>query len=131
MVTIARSIRLALESGDLENFAGLLDPDVHWGPPHAEQPPCRNRRQVVDWYAASQARGVSATVNDVTVLADRLLVEMVVAGTEEADERGGHALRWQVLTVRDGRVVDIVGFDNRDDASAYTAQPLRAWPGTA
>ena len=44
---------------------------------------------------------------------------MSVRGTENAKERGGAALRFQVLTVRSGMVVDIVGFDDKADALAY------------
>ena len=58
-------------------------------------------------------------VYDVEVLRDRLLVTMSVQGTENARERGGAALRFQVLTVRSGKVVDIVGFDDKAEALAY------------
>jgi hypothetical protein len=58
-------------------------------------------------------------VAEVSVLGNRLLVGLKVAGTEEANERGGIATRWQILTVRDGRVVDIVGFETRGEAVAH------------
>jgi hypothetical protein len=58
-------------------------------------------------------------VYDVEVLGDRLLVSMCVRGTENAQERGGSALRFQVLTVRGGKVVDIAGFDDKADALSY------------
>ena len=41
---------------------------------------------------------------------------MSLRGTENARERGGAALRYQVLTVRNGRVVEIVGFDDKAEA---------------
>ena len=44
---------------------------------------------------------------------------MSLRGTEDAQERGGTALRYQVLTVRDGRIVDIVGFDDKTEALSY------------
>jgi hypothetical protein len=59
------------------------------------------------------------SVHDVEVLGDRLLVNMSVRGTENAGERGGAALRFQVLTVRNGKVVDIVGFDDGTEALSY------------
>jgi len=58
-------------------------------------------------------------VYDVEVLGDRLLVSMSVRGTENARERGGAVLRFQVLTVRNGKVVDIVGFDDKTEALSY------------
>ena len=58
---------------------------------------------------------------DVEVLGDRLLVSMSGRGTENARERGGAALRFQVLTVRSGKVVDIVGFDDKTEALSYAS----------
>jgi hypothetical protein len=55
----------------------------------------------------------------VEVIGGRLLVSLTVRGTEGARERGGTALRFQVLSVRDGRIVDIVGFDDKAEALSY------------
>jgi hypothetical protein len=55
----------------------------------------------------------------VDVLGDRLLVSLSVRGTEGARERGGTSLRFQVLTVRDGRILEIVGFDEKAEALSY------------
>jgi hypothetical protein len=77
---------------------------------------CTNRHQVLAWYEHGREAGVRGSVFDVEVMGDRLLVNMSVRGTEEARERGGTALRYQVLTVRNGKVVDIVGFDDKVEA---------------
>jgi ketosteroid isomerase-like protein len=119
MEALAEKVRTALESADLSAFAELLDPDVSWGAPGARTPACRNRDQVLSWYERGRESGVTAQVSDVTVLGVKLLVTLVVANTGEARQRGGDALRWQVLTTRHGRVVDIVGFDDRLDALAH------------
>jgi hypothetical protein len=58
-------------------------------------------------------------VSEVVVLGNRVLVGLVVVGTRSAAESGGQAARWQVLTVRDGLAVDIVGFDQRTEAIAH------------
>ena len=118
MDRLARQIRLALESADLSEFSDLLDPDVTWGAPDARHPTCKNRNQVLAWYERGRESGVRADVTEVVVTGDRILVGLTVRGTDGARERGGAALRWQVLTVRGGRVVDIVGFDDRRDAEA-------------
>ena len=119
MDELARQVRTALDGGDLSSFRSLLDPDVTWGAPGARQPSCRNRDQVLAWYERGREAGTRAEVSDVSVLGDRLLVTMTVHGTAGAEDRGGAALRWQVLTVRDGRIVDIAGFDDRVDATAF------------
>jgi ketosteroid isomerase-like protein len=119
MNDIATLVRQTLDSEDPAAFADLLAPDVTWGAPGARNPSCKNRDQVLAWYRRGQDAGVRGTVHDVEVLGDRLLVSMSVRGTEDAQERGGAVLRFQVLTVRDGRIADIVGFEDKAEARAY------------
>ena len=47
MEVIARQIQIALDSSDLTAFNELLDPDVTWGAPHAKNPACKSRDQVL------------------------------------------------------------------------------------
>ena len=119
MDEIAVLVRNALAAEDLTAFTELLDPAVTWGAPGARNPSCKNRNQVLAWYQRGRDAGVRGAVYGVEVLGDRLLVSMSVRGTEGAMERGGAALRYQVLTVRSGKVVDIVGFDDKTEALSY------------
>lgn len=48
-----------------------------------------------------------------------LLVGLIVSGSPSAGEQGGRAERWQVLTIRDGRITDICGFDDRTEAAGW------------
>ena len=121
MDEIAVLVRNALAAEDLSAFTELLDPAVTWGAPGARNPSCKNRNQVLTWYQRGRDAGVRGSVYDVEVLGDRLLVSMSVRGTESAQERGGAALRFQVLTVRSGKVVEIVGFDDRTEALSYVS----------
>jgi ketosteroid isomerase-like protein len=57
-------------------------------------------------------------VTEVTAGAGTLLVGLEVTGTPAAREAGGLAERWQVLTLRGGRIVDIRGFEDRAAAAA-------------
>lgn len=118
---LAPLVREALESADLASFRDLLDENVRWGPPGDHSPPCQNREQVLTWYERGKASGVRATVSEVTVLEDHLLVGLVVRGASESRDRGGEALRWQLLSVHQGLVSEIVGFDRRNEAVAYAA----------
>jgi hypothetical protein len=120
MERVARQVRIALETADLSAFGDILDPNVRWGAPGA---PCQSREQVVSWYQRGEDVGARARVSETTVFGDRILFGLVVAGTRAARERGGKATRWQVLTVKDGRVVDIVGFEQRSGAVAHAAVP--------
>jgi ketosteroid isomerase-like protein len=119
MDEMAVRVRKALAAEDLSAFTELLDPEVAWGAPGARNPNCKNREQVVAWYRRGRDAGIRGSVYDVEVLGDRLLVSMSVRGAEGAFKRGGTALRFQVLTVRRGRVVDIVGFDDKSEARSY------------
>lgn len=121
MDEIAVLVRSALAAEDLSAFTELLDPAVTWGAPGARNPSCKNRNQVLAWYQRGRDAGVRGSVYDVEVLGDRLLVTMGVRGTENASERGGAALRFQVLTVRSSKVVDIVGFDDKTEALSYVS----------
>jgi hypothetical protein len=116
MEALAQQVRIALESADVSAFSGLLDPDVRWGAPDARRPSCRNRDQVLAWYQRGRESGRRASVTEVVVFGDRIFVGLIVRDPPSAEEPGGAAPRWQVLTVRAGRVVDIVGFDDRQDA---------------
>lgn len=116
MQRLAEQVAGALEAADLSAYRELLHPDVRWGAPDAKRPSCRNRDQVLAWYQRGRESGVRASVTEVEVLGDRLLVGLTVRGGQGDDEGG--APRWQVLTVSDGRVVDIVGFDDRAEAVA-------------
>jgi ketosteroid isomerase-like protein len=119
MDEMAVLVRRALAAEDLSAFTELLDPAVTWGAPGARNPSCKNRNQVLAWYQRGRDAGVRGSVHDVEVLGDRLLVSMSVRGTEGARDRGGAALRFQLLTVRNGKVVDIVGFDDKAEALNY------------
>ena len=116
---VARQVRVALESADLEAFAQLLDPQVRWGPPGARPPPCRNRDQVLAWYRRGRQAGARAKVTEVVVEGDRIVVGLAVGNAAADGDGGGEVPRWQVLAVRAGRVVDIVGFEDREEALSH------------
>jgi SnoaL-like domain len=96
--TLAGRVRSALESGDLDAIAELLDPAARWGAPEGpSDADCRNREEVIAWWARARAAGARAMVTEVTVGAGTLLVGLEVTGTPAARESGGAAGRWQVL----------------------------------
>ena len=47
MDRLAGQVRQALETADLDAYAGLLDRGVRWGLPGDPVPPCRSRGQVL------------------------------------------------------------------------------------
>jgi RimJ/RimL family protein N-acetyltransferase len=129
MDRLAGQVRQALEAADLDAYAGLLDPGVRWGLPGDPVPPCRSRAQVLAWYRRGRDCGGRARVTEAVVSGDKILVGLKVAGWPAAG--AGEADRWQVLTVRAGRIAGITGFAGRDEAAAWAglAPPPAAVPG--
>jgi hypothetical protein len=122
--TLSGRVRYALESGDLDAIRNLLDPDARWGGPEGPGDfDCRNRDQVIAWWTQARAAGVRAVITEVTAGDETLLVGLEVTGTPAAQEAGGPVSRWQVLTVRDDRIADIRGFDDRTAAAARAGVP--------
>ena len=104
---IADRLRATLEAADVDGFGGLLSPDVHWGAPGDPNPPCRNRRQVLQWYQRGRAEGRRANVTALEVHGESLLVGLRLETGEE---------RWQVLRVGPEGVTDIRGYEDRPAA---------------
>jgi len=115
---VARRLERALRQSDLVAVGDLLDPGVTWGPPDSTSPPCTNKKQVLAWYRRGAAAGASAQVTEILATGDRILVGLSIDAMSTADEGDGRSARWQVYTVRDGLIVDIVGFDSRVEAAA-------------
>lgn len=118
---IAEQVRGALNTVDLADFAALLHPHVTWGAAGDPSPPCQNRDQVLAWYRHGAANGRRAHVLDVATNGEKILITMTVTPRPDHDSGQDH-LRWQVLTVANGQVVDIRGYD--DEASARAATGL-------
>jgi hypothetical protein len=109
-------LRSVYESQDVSAFAELLAPDVTWGAPGDLNPPCRNSRQVVQWYQRAFGHGVRASVREVTSVRNRVLVGLCVTDTGVVADSAGEANRWQVLAITDELVSDIRGFEDRPSA---------------
>jgi hypothetical protein len=121
---LAERVRLALESGDLNAIRDLLDPGARWGAPGGpHETDCQNRDQVLAWWASARATGARAVVTEMSAGAGTLLVGLEVTGTPAALEAGEAVTRWQVLTLRSDRIVDIRGFDDRAAAAARAGVP--------
>ena len=64
---LAGRVRSALESGDLDAIRDLLDHSARWGAPEGPgAADCRNRDQVITWWASARAAGARAVVTEVT-----------------------------------------------------------------
>ena len=119
---VAEQVRDALDTADPADFAALLDPRITWGAPGDPSPACQSRDQVLDWYRQGRADGRRAHVLDVANHGDKILITMTVTSRQN-DSSGPDDLRWQVLTVANGRVVDIRRYDDESSARAAAGLP--------
>ena len=85
---LAARVRHALESGDFDAMRDLLAPGARWGAPEGPGDfDCRDRDEVIAWWARAQAAAPRATVVEVTAAADALLVGLDVTGTRSCCRR--------------------------------------------
>jgi ketosteroid isomerase-like protein len=112
---LVQRVAAALDAADLESMRELLAPDARWGAPGDPEPSCRTREQVLSWYTAGREAGVRAHVTEAfTTGSGAIIIGMTVTGRPDDD-----GTRWQVLTVRAGKIAAIAGFDDRDQALTY------------
>jgi len=121
---IAERVKAAFEEADLSVFSDLLAEDVTWGAPDDPSPECKNRTEVLAWYQRGRKSGMRAQVSEIVTLGNRLVVGLKVTGNQAAEISDGAYERWQILTVSSGRIVDIVGFDTREEAMARANGPV-------
>jgi ankyrin repeat protein len=107
---VVEQLRAAFDNSDLELLSSLLDDDVRWGGGPAG---CHNRIQVIDWYQALHNQGVHGRVIEAIVEGDAVVLGLVMSRAG-----GSGATHYQVFKVRDGRVVEIWGHPDREEALA-------------
>jgi len=128
---IAERVKAAYDAADLSAFSDLLAEDVTWGAPDDTSPECKNRTQVLAWYQQGRESGMRSQVSEIVALGNRLIVGLRVTGNRAPESSDGAHERWQILTVSGGRIVDIVGFDTREEAMARATGPdAPTKPGT-
>ena len=117
-------VKHALESGDMDALKDLLDPDARWGAPEGPQASdCRNRDQILAWWGRAQAAGARATVTEVITGPGTLLVGLQAVRPAVPGECPETGQRWQVLTVRDDRITDIRGYEDRETTARRAGLP--------
>lgn len=113
---LAEEVRVALQAADLDAYFELLDPEVSWGPPNDLTTGCHNRREVLAWYRRGRERGMRADIFETVVVRNKILIGAKVSDGSGPNDGSGELSRWQVLTVVDGRINDIRGYEDREDA---------------
>jgi ankyrin repeat protein len=120
MAEIARHLETAHRDGDLDLLGSLLHPQVRW------TGLCRDRGQVLDWYATLLAEGTTTTVRSVQVDRDAVVLGLTVARPAEGARPAPPQQLYQVFTVNGAQIVDIRGYGDRGSALARVSGPLPA-----
>jgi ketosteroid isomerase-like protein len=111
----------AIARGDFDAISDLLDPDVKWhaGDPDADYA-CHNRNQALAWMRSRPQRGAGPIPELVGVheVGDRVLVIMQPLPSDEDPEPQRTA---NLSTFRDGKVIEMVHYDDADDGLAALA----------
>jgi hypothetical protein len=99
---VAAVLPAALAARTPDAVAPLLDRDVRWGGSEDTPETCTDRTQVLTFYAALLADGVHLEARDVRVDGDQVHLLVRVASPDGGVEQP------TVITVRDGRIVDVL-----------------------
>jgi ketosteroid isomerase-like protein len=124
---LAAQVRSAMEALDITAMGELLAPNARWGAPEQDVPTCRNAQQILAWYEMARERGISADVTNVEVIDDNIVVALTVHSTDEHATHTTAQKRWQVLSVEDGRIAEIRGYEKRSDATTFAAAGVSNW----
>jgi hypothetical protein len=120
-------VRHALETIDLTAMNELLAPNARWGAPEQDVPTCRNAREILSWYEMARDNGVRADVTEVVVIGENLVVGLKILANPDVSAKDKVRTRWQVLSVCDGRIVEIRGYERRGEATAFAATGVSRW----
>jgi len=109
----------AARRGDLDALRELLHPDVRWhgGDPSAAGA-CANCEQALGVMGEARARGPLPELVDVIEAGEKVVVVL-----RHASGEGEGAIRANLTTFRDGRVVEMVHFPRLADALAAARVP--------
>lgn len=114
-VELARRGWEAALRGDLDAISGFLDPQVKW---HGGDPTgpgaCRNRDEALQFMRQARAHRPLPELVDVRDAGDQVVVIL----RRLAGENGEPALVANLTSFRDGKVVEMVHYEDPDDALA-------------
>lgn len=117
-IELLRDAWEAFARGDLDTATEVLHPKVRWygaGEPDAEGS-CHNRAQALAFIRRSLADGVTADALDFRDAGDRVVV---LLQTHQPPDRGEQPEpHGEVVTVRDGKVVEMVVYPTVEEALA-------------
>jgi ketosteroid isomerase-like protein len=114
MTVLAEQIRSAFAARELAVFGALLADDARWGDDDTPNA-CRSRRDVLATYERLLGEGVTGQVAETATGPGGVVCRLDVSWPEGSDSERRSTL-YQAYLVRDGRIVEIRGYDDRESA---------------
>jgi ankyrin repeat protein len=111
MADIARHLETACRDLDLELFASLLHPQVHWAQ-------CSNSDEVLDWYRRLLTAGTRPAIHSVEVDGDAVVLGVTMTWSAEGTRPAPPERIYQVFTVAGTEIIQIHGYPDRPSALA-------------
>jgi ketosteroid isomerase-like protein len=115
-IGLLRRAWAAFERGEIDAATEVLDPDVRWygaNEPDAESS-CHNREQARAFIRRAIETGISTELLDIRDAGEhRLVLILHIHVPADRGERGPHG---EVVTVRDGKVTEMVVYPTVQDA---------------
>jgi hypothetical protein len=121
----AEKLRAAFEDGDEDLLASLLDPAVRWGGEEETAETCHTSEEVLAWYGKLRAAGLRASVRQAITFEDVVVLGLALARPESGPASQVPAVVYQVFKLAEGKVVDIRGFPEREEALAFVSRQAR------
>jgi ketosteroid isomerase-like protein len=105
--------------GDLDAIAAILAQDVRWHAAGDEEGGCQNRDQALRWMGEALARGIGVDLIEARELpGDRVLTILQRQPTPDEAGQEPPPPHGQILSFRDGRIVEIVVYPAAEEALA-------------
>ena len=121
---LVRETWAAISGGDLSGLEALLAPDAKWRAVEDGPWNCQSRDAILERMRANhEQRGLSGSIEGVTDFGDRVMVVFRpdLEPGQEWDEPWplSDGVRYHVVTLRDGLIVEMKGCADRKIALAY------------
>jgi ketosteroid isomerase-like protein len=124
-VELIRTAYAAYARGDLTSLLDLVDPELEWtylDPSFADPEPqrCHGRHELAAALQRQARRGLRSELEEVIGHGDRVMVVVHTPGVDAHRVRQADDRNYDVLTLRQGRIVALRACRDRQEALAVT-----------
>jgi ketosteroid isomerase-like protein len=107
---IVREAFLAYDRGDFARMMDFVDPGLRWtylDPSAADPQVCLGREELEKALSRQAALGLRSELEEVVAAGDQVILVMRTPGLDQHRGRQGDDRTYDVVTVKDGRIVEL------------------------